>query len=361
MQKDSISHILYNFPLSKKLILQGVKIFILFSFLGIIGVYLLSEKGIANIQLQVIRVPFFLLVILLTGCDYILGACRIYYMTWVLGKRIRFKEAIKTELCSIFLSTVTPLQTGGGPAQLYILYQAGLKVGEAMAISFMNFIFTVLFIYTISGLVIAFGYDSLGIGMLANLFSFSVLFFFFLIVFGIVLYFKPLFGTWIIHILKTVIHLVLPNHGNWIDRIYDSLINHLKIWWINFSYFFKEKKLFLLGGFSITVIIFMNKYTMSYCVIRGLGLNVEYIEVLSLMVILNALLYFTPTPGASGIAEITTAVFMKSLIPGEYTVTYTIIWLFFASYLGATIGGIILFKTIFASLDSIRDRTKNSP
>lgn len=361
MQKNIKSSIPYNFPISKRMMWRGGKIFILFSILGLLLVYLFNDKTNVNLHLRTLQLPFLLLVAVLTGCDYMLGACRIYYMTRVLGKRIRFVEALKADFSNTFLSAVTPLQTGGGPAQLYILYKAGLQVGEAMAVSFMNFIFTCTFLFSMSGFVVVSGYGSVNTGMLMNLFRFSYLFFCFLVVLGIIIRFKPAVGLWFVQFFKQITHFAFPRYEHWIDRLFNGLVSQLGVWWNNFSYLFREKKLLLIGGYGITLILFTNKYSLSYCVIRGLGLDVGYSDVLLAMVVLNALLYFTPTPGASGVAEVAAATIMTRLIPGEYTIAYTVIWRLFSSYLGVTIGGIVLFKAILSSIGSVFVKKETVP
>ena len=53
---------------------------------------------------------------------------------------------------------------------------------------------------------------------------------------------------------------------------------------------------------------------------------------LLLQTLITFLLYFAPTPGASGIAELLSAAVMSVYVPRELTPLYTLIWRFILSY-----------------------------
>jgi len=61
-----------------------------------------------------------------------------------------------------------------------------------------------------------------------------------------------------------------------------------------------------------------------------------------LQTLITFLLYFAPTPGASGIGEILTAVVMQVYVPKAMVPLYTLLWRFFVTY-GTIISGSIVF------------------
>jgi uncharacterized membrane protein YbhN (UPF0104 family) len=50
--------------------------------------------------------------------------------------KLKFKPAFYSALGNIFLSAVTPFQSGGGAIQVYVMYQYGIGPGKGTAISF---------------------------------------------------------------------------------------------------------------------------------------------------------------------------------------------------------------------------------
>jgi len=63
--------------------------------------------------------------------------------------------------------------------------------------------------------------------------------------------------------------------------------------------------------------------------------------------ILNFIVYFSPTPGGSGVAEFCAYGIMKLVAGGDdKTAIYVLIWRFFTNFLGVGLGGLIVL-TLF--------------
>jgi hypothetical protein len=70
----------------------------------------------------------------------------------------------------------------------------------------------------------------------------------------------------------------------------------------------------------------------------------NFVDILLLQTLITFLLYFAPTPGASGIAEVLSALIMAAYVPKELTPLYILIWRLILSYF--TIGfGFFVFTT----------------
>ncbi|MEP6591934.1 MAG: lysylphosphatidylglycerol synthase domain-containing protein, partial [Gemmatimonadota bacterium] len=52
----------------------------------------------------------------------------------------------------------------------------------------------------------------------------------------------------------------------------------------------------------------------------------QFVDVLLLQTLITFLLYFAPTPGASGVAEVLSAAVMSLYLPRELTPLYTLVW-----------------------------------
>ena len=75
-----------------------------------------------------------------------------------------------------------------------------------------------------------------------------------------------------------------------------------------------------------------NKLLAGYVAMRTLGIHANFVDILLLQTLITFLLYFAPTPGASGIAEVLSALIMAAYVPKELTPLYILIWRLILSY-----------------------------
>ena len=86
-----------------------------------------------------------------------------------------------------------------------------------------------------------------------------------------------------------------------------------------------------------------NKLLAGYVTLRILGIPADFTDILLLQTLISFLLYFAPTPGASGLAELTSAAVMSIYVPREVTPSYTLIWRFINSYATVIVGSLIFW------------------
>ena len=89
--------------------------------------------------------------------------------------------------------------------------------------------------------------------------------------------------------------------------------------------------------------------------LRGLGLNAPFIETIFIQMILLLIFYFSPTPGASGVAELSSARLMGTIIPKSSQAIFTMLWRTFTLYISVVVGGIIMLKYLLAQ-DSLDEK-----
>jgi len=76
---------------------------------------------------------------------------------------------------------------------------------------------------------------------------------------------------------------------------------------------------------------------------RVLGFPADFTDILLLQTLISFLLYFAPTPGGSGLAELTSAAVMSIYVSRELTPSYTLIWRFINSYATVIVGSLIFW------------------
>jgi uncharacterized membrane protein YbhN (UPF0104 family) len=77
------------------------------------------------------------------------------------------------------------------------------------------------------------------------------------------------------------------------------------------------------------------------------------VDVLLLQTLITFLLYFAPTPGASGIGEILSALVMQVYVPKPLVALYTILWRFFVTYVTILVGSGVFYSWVRQGLRTI--------
>ncbi len=93
---------------------------------------------------------------------------------------------------------------------------------------------------------------------------------------------------------------------------------------------------------GLTLLLYLNKFTIGWLVVRGLGFEAAYVPTLAVQAVLHLILYAAPTPGGSGIAELSTGALMALLLPPELLAPFALAYRFFQTYLPAMIGAVLL-------------------
>jgi uncharacterized protein (TIRG00374 family) len=328
---------------SPKVLMRGIQGFILFSLAGtILGMWWKKPEGIESV-LSHFEWRFAALLIPLVLLDYFLGGLR--YRLFFDGKVLPFVslwDCIRSNLVNVFMAAVTPFQTGGGPAQLYILWRCGATVGDGVLASLVNFSATLIFFLIASlasvlllpadlfgenfGPVLKTGF--LVIGGMAGLVLFVLLF--------------PKLG---LRMIEKFLGLLPIRNAKFLairERLLNKLAAETQRFGDGFRKILQQKKIALVVTVVVTMALFFNKYLMGYLIVRALGQQVPFGIFIGLQIIQLLLIYYAPTPGASGVAELSSVWLMGKLMPESLLLVYTVFWRFVTTIIGAVFGGMIL-------------------
>lgn len=75
-----------------------------------------------------------------------------------------------------------------------------------------------------------------------------------------------------------------------------------------------------------------------------LGIKEHFVDVLLLQTLITFLLYFAPTPGGSGLAEILSTAVMSIYVPRPLTPSYILLWRIVVSYLTVAVGSVVFWR-----------------
>ena len=346
--------------LSPKLLVRGFEIFVLISLIGYIAVLIYGNNLPAFLDsLTRIRWEWIVLGLGLASMDWFGGGFRLWVVARVLHPNPPLKGMILAGGMSAWAAYLTPMQSGAAPLMIYTMRRHGVPVPVAVTSTLMTFIATVAFFAIAGPLAILFGAGkSLGekgnvLGLsLYDLFLGSLGAFAGLGVLMIVIIFFPRIFRDLIHRLavfagrrntRVADKLELLQAG--IDTAHDSVekFNSPKGW---------------LALFWATIISgpsHANKLLAGYVALRAVGIEAQFVDVLLVQTLITFLLYFVPTPGASGVAELTSAVVMSVYVPVALTPLYTMIWRLILSYFTIAFGFFVFWRWVRQGLRSISE------
>ena len=330
-------------PSFKKAFL-GIQGFLFFTALGVILAICWKAPASFRILWEHTHPLFLLILVPLVGLDYLLGGLRfrLFFDGRILPD-ISLWNCMRSNLANIFMAAITPGQTGGGPAQLYILWRCGAKVSQAALISLVNFAATLLFFLIASLISWALLPSHLwgenfvpimqtGLLVLATMISLVLLVIMF-----------PSLGLVLVKQLFRVVPVRLLRLESFRDRLLATLNLEIQHFRQIFREILQARKMVLLVTVLVTVALYSNKYLMAYVIARALDQPVPFGIFFGLQIIQYVLIYFAPTPGASGLAEISSSWLMNPLMSAQVLVYYAVVWRFFTTFLGAFLGGYIFF------------------
>ncbi len=337
-------------PITPKLIRRGLELFALISVVGFVGMLLYGN----NLQeflgaMSSLSWPWVIVSLGLASMDWLGGGLRLYVFARRLKRDIPLKGCFVAGGMTAFAGYVTPAQSGSGPMMIYTLNRHGLPLPQAMITALMSLIATVLFFSAAGPTAVFLGAgQSLGAhGVLAgvslnDLFRASLGGF---VTIGSVMLLFIVFPGVARRIARRLVSL-FEKRGNQklaerieglrggIDRAHESLVAFFRVsGWLS-----------LLGGVALTGFAFANRLLAGYVVLRMLGIHAPFVDVLLLQTFIVFLLYFAPTPGGSGVAEVLSAAVMSIYVPRELTPSYILLWRIVVSYLTVGFGSFVFWQ-----------------
>jgi uncharacterized protein (TIRG00374 family) len=325
--------------------------FFLFVVLTALGFWIVSRRGTLGPNLlETLRTvhPAALAV----GClqallDQLLGGLRIWSCARALGTRVALWPCVLANCANVFLGGLTPSQHAGGPAQIWILMRNGMRFTEATVTSFVTYLGTVMFFLLLTiALPLIPGAHPGTVVLRAFTGGAALLFTATLCVGALAL---PSPGS-VIGVLRAVLGSI-PRFG---PRLVASAgIRGLERLLLDFSLAMRRAlrtgRLLLLAVIALSMLIYVNKFFVAYVVIRGLHLHPPLMETLQLQAVQALVTYFVPTPGASGVAEVTAAELMGGLVPVASLGAFIVLWRTMSLYLGMALGAIAMLASGLAS------------
>lgn len=341
-----------------KVLRRGLQFSLLASLLGFSAVLLWGKNyqdflgSLGHLQ------PLWLVI----GCaiaslDWIGGGLRHWVISRHVWPRASFKGMVVAGGMGAWAGYLTPVHSGAGPMMVYVMKRYGVPIPVGLTTILMSFITTVIF-FAVAGpmaLVLGAGQslgqkgDVLGLSML-DLFKGSLAVFGGLGVLLLFLIVAPGLARTLIHQLAGVISrkstrvaASIEDLRVGIDQAHASLT----------AYSSPRGWLAVLLGVLLTGAAYGPRLLAGYAALRAIGIHVNFIDVLLLQTLITFLLYFAPTPGASGLGEILSAAVMSIYVPRELVALYALLWRVFVTYTTVVVGAVVFYRWLRSGLQGL--------
>lgn len=295
--------------------------------------------------------------LLLASMDWVGGGLRLWVTARVIHPDPPLGGLIMAGGMSAWGGYVTPLQSGNGPMLLYTMKRYGVPMPVAVTSALMTFIATIVFFAVVGPLAISLGAGQ-SLMTRGNLLGLSLydLFLGSLSVFaslGLLLLVIIAFPRLVARLIRWVSGLI----GRRSTRVADGLeafqggVDRAQAAVLAFNSW--RGWLAVLWATLLTGVSHANKLLAGYVTLRALGIHADFVDVLLLQTLIMFLLYFAPTPGGAGLAEVVSALVMGIYVPRELTPVYILIWRLIQTYFTVAAGSVVFWHWVRLGLKGV--------
>lgn len=334
-----------------RLIRRGLEVFAAISLIGFIGLLFYGSNPERFLDAMMsLKIGWVLVGVVLASLDWFGGGLRLWVLTRHVYPTQTLKGAILAGGLNTWASYLTPSQTGGGPMMIYVLKRYGTPLPEAVVSGLMSFVATVVFFAIAGPVAIALGagrsLEQHGvIGQTLTLYDLFRLSLGGFVGIGLLMLFMMIFPGVARWIARRLVGLFSRSgRASWaskigrmeegIDRAHAALVTFARgrgVWALTLAV-------------VLSAAAHANKLMAGYVVLRMLDIQAPFVDVLLLQTLISFLLYFAPTPGGSGLAEILSAAVMSIYVPRELTPSYILLWRIMLCYLTIGFGSIVFWR-----------------
>ncbi|MDR1978074.1 MAG: flippase-like domain-containing protein [Synergistaceae bacterium] len=324
---------------------KGLVVFILLAF-GASGVILAKSVDRETIRsLLGADKRFLLAAVGLIFAAWCCDAVRFCALARAAHEHVPFKLGVILTWLHYFGCAVTPMQSGGGPFQVYVLYKKGIAVGKGIAITLIRTMLTVLILSFIVPTALFIDPALMdGSPFIKGMvgYVFVVIFCTWLFVAYTILRpdsIKRLGKTLLIWMknLKLLRPHKVKGYFQWLDREMDNYN-------LNFRLTFSSGFVYSVVAIFFSVLYLLCIFSVLPVLMRSVGLPFNFTQTLSIQAVFMFVLYFIPTPGASGVAESGGAVLFGTLMPWNMAGIMAVIWRFFTEYISIFMGVVVVVR-----------------
>ena len=268
---------------------------------------------------------------------------RLMTLARITGEDLPLPDVVKVVLSNYFLAVLTPGATGGAIAQVMFMRRAGVSVARSTVIILVRTIMSIFFLIIILPIFMKQDEAITSWIPMPVIMTVSVVF---------------------IAIPVTAVMLMRTNYPKRIIYYFSQYFKHERRRQAFRLYYDFRQAVYIMGkqpvmvlrafiesGVSLTFI-----YLTVPAYFLGLQFPFDLVQVMGRMYLLNLVLYFSPTPGGSGIAEAGFVALFTHLVPSGTVGILAVLWRFTAEYLPFILGAFITLRAFGSDVLSIAEK-----
>lgn len=265
-------------------------------------------------------------------------ALRLHFTLRALGYQVAPSAIGRLVFINIFFSNITPMATGGGFAQIWYLQRHGVPVGYATAATSIRTMLAVAFIFSLAPvflLTLPVLRDQPLLGNISGVLAVMIVVY---LGFLAIVLFRT---RWLISPLSRALsllnrcHLISPErHRRWQFKARREMTRLAR----GFGCYLKGPRRFVWLSVFFTALFLLSLFSFPWLLIRALGYDIPWLVTQGMLVVTTFIMYFSPTPGASGISEGVFGSLFRDMLSGNHLVLVTLAWRAVTIYLGMLIG-----------------------
>jgi len=332
--------------MSRRSMLRGLVGFVVLTLLGLAGLYLFTVQGHVGDVAARISGRFFALALAAAFVDFFIGGLRHHIFLRCLVPGTRIWLPIRADLVGRFTGAVTPMQTGGGPGQIFVLYRGGVPLPQLLSVLTINLIATMIFFVVCGGAAVWLLGDQVSSVAIKHLTRWGLLFMASTLGLLLLAVLRP---DLVARPLSALERRLAAREGRiavWTRRASATLVENAERYKASCERCVREWPALPVIAIGLTLLLYLNKFTLGWLVMRGLGFEGPYLLAIVVQAALHLVLFAAPTPGGSGIAELSTGALMALLLPTPLLAPFTLSYRFFLTYFPAALGALLLMHEL---------------
>ena len=283
----------------------------------------------------------------LVVCGWILDACKFIALSRAAGENLSFKKTLSVVWINYFGCAITPMQSGGGPFQIYLLYRGGVSVGKSVAITLVRTLQVIFILALVVPFAIMAEPEFVERHVVLKWFvAYVVVFLSVASVLLVISVVRPQWmkrgSSWVLLRMKKLGILkpkIILHTARLINREIDNYCTNIRL-------FMSTGRGWFLLSIVLAVVHLLVYMSVMPCLIAAMGYPVNYTQCILAESLFIFLLYFVPTPGASGAAEGGAAAVFGLFVPWNMAGVMAVAWRLLSEYTGVALGTVIALKML---------------
>jgi uncharacterized protein (TIRG00374 family) len=324
----------------------------------IVLIFRLTENHAPLADLLRVGLGTLLVAAVMVITSWVVDGWRLWVLAKAMGGSVSFVEAVRISLTGAFMAGITPFDTGGEPLKVYYLHRSGMSVGQATAtitLAAMLHATTRFLLWLVVPLVaffLGFSWQFTTVVKVTLTLGLIVYLFFMFLLLASTLWPNTVvsFAVWLFN-RRVVKRFVSPDLLGKIEGRVRGVAEDFREGMMKFA----SKGTQAVYALLLSIVYWLVVISVPMFLLREMGSTASAFQIFSLSMTVYLVMAYMPTPGASGGAEVGSAIFFSPFLPARVLGTFVIVWRVLTYYLTLVAGGaLVVLDTLAHSYRKIK-------